>query len=394
MMNQDNNNQADPTQVNSAGLAPESMVSSNNNIQGGGLGAAQSGGGMAAMNNNMGNPQQQMQQQQQGGIDPNVLANMQQQQQQQQQALFPQAMINQGNPNFNHMAAMQQANASAPGANNAAAPAQANNNQAVNQSNLLFAHLMQNPLAVQMMAQGINPMVLLMGGGNQLVNPNPVASNNFSAPGVPQARPDDGALKNATARMRRSNKKLKVKGKPKRPLSAYNFFFREERENILTELPPGIKKKDGDDEENEDEKKAEDAKKKGDDTVKKESEEGAEGEDGKDWDQKDKTGKKIPHGKIGFESLAKEIGKRWQELEETDPERMAKYKKLADEDMARYKTAMDVWSSKDRFHDGELMAVQPMYSSVVSLKRKGDGEEEKPKKKSKKVKVDGDSVSL
>lgn len=107
----------------------------------------------------------------------------------------------------------------------------------------------------------------------------------------------------------------KHKDKPKRPLSAYNIFFKEERARILESIPTKTEKQEGDD----------------DDT--------AEG---------DKKGgrkrKKTPHGKIGFENLAKMIGQRWQEINKED--KADKYKKLAAEDMKRYKEQMEIFLTK------------------------------------------------
>ena len=56
-----------------------------------------------------------------------------------------------------------------------------------------------------------------------------------------------------------------------------------------------------------------------------------------------KKKKKVPHGKIGFENLAKIIGQRWQEL---DGERAAYYKSKAAEDMKRYKAEMEIFLTK------------------------------------------------
>ena len=98
-------------------------------------------------------------------------------------------------------------------------------------------------------------------------------------------------------------KKLKKrpKDRPKRPLSAYNIFFKEERQRILTEIP---------------------------DVDASSSPAGADGN------------KKKPHGKISFQSLAKIIGKRWQNLSK---DQINLYKKKAEEDTMRYKKEMDAY---------------------------------------------------
>mmetsp|Transcript_4077 Transcript_4077/g.5339 ORF Transcript_4077/g.5339 Transcript_4077/m.5339 type:complete len:368 (-) Transcript_4077:217-1320(-) len=112
----------------------------------------------------------------------------------------------------------------------------------------------------------------------------------------------------------------KHKDKPKRPLSAYNIFFKEERKRILESIPS--KGEEGDDASKEEE-----------------SEENVEIDE--------KTGKKkrkkTPHGKIGFENLAKIIGQRWQELKE---DKIAYYKDLAAQDMKRYKEQMEIFLTK------------------------------------------------
>lgn len=92
----------------------------------------------------------------------------------------------------------------------------------------------------------------------------------------------DLAISNTEKQMK---SRKKPKDRPKRPLSAYNIFFKEERARILDEL----------------------------------------------------SQTQMPTGKIGFQNLAKLIGKRWQEL---DSERMKTYKEKAEADMIRYKQEM------------------------------------------------------
>lgn len=90
--------------------------------------------------------------------------------------------------------------------------------------------------------------------------------------------------------------------KPKRPLSAYNIFFKEERQRILDELPTTVPAK-----------------------------------------VSTRVRKKKPHGKIGFQNLARVIGKRWQDLTEHE---MQGYKEKAKVDLERYKREMEEYVCK------------------------------------------------
>ncbi len=103
-------------------------------------------------------------------------------------------------------------------------------------------------------------------------------------------------------------RRKKDKNKPKRPLSAYNLFFKDEREKILQQIP-------------------------------KESE--IEVDEKITWPGK----KRPPHGKISFEELARTIGARWQSL---DKESKLHYKKKADEDLERYATEMKIYDKRSK----------------------------------------------
>ncbi|KAL3815497.1 hypothetical protein ACHAXA_006194 [Cyclostephanos tholiformis] len=400
--------------------------------------------------------QQQHQQQQAQGMNPQVLQMMMAQGinpmmmgQMGMNNFFPQAMMN---PSMGMMGGMGNFNAMGGGNNMNVQAAAANNQGNANvDGGDVLAQLMMNPMAMQMMSQGINPMMLLgMSGMGQgqigIGNANPYgAPNGVVGVGLPvianTAAPGDGTVASAPhlalnkgANMpgvlaredgvlkypimnskgeKKSSKKMKLKDKPKRPLSAYNFFFREERACILNSITKKTSKtigtpveiKVGDEE---DGNKEEDVKKsvgkedlKDSKAMKKEevtedddiihdavSEKKGEEDGGanvaKGYDEIGVDGKKIPHGKIGFENLAKEIGKRWQQLK---PEEIEKFKKLADEDMARYKREMETFLAKKAQSEGAVGGGDSM--PPFFLKRSGDvGDNTKQKKKKRMKKIE------
>jgi hypothetical protein len=129
----------------------------------------------------------------------------------------------------------------------------------------------------------------------------------------------------------------KPKDQPTRALSAYNIFFKEERQRILNRLPCPI------------------------------AASSAEGGDGGCTDSAHSTEaavvvaedrnqrKKNPHGKISFESLAKAIGRKWQSL---SSEEVQYYKRKSEEDKERYKQEMDAYLSKKRSAAAAASAAQ------------------------------------
>ena len=108
--------------------------------------------------------------------------------------------------------------------------------------------------------------------------------------------------------------KKKPKDKPKRPLSAYNFFFKEEREKILKVVlsdEPTDTFNEPDSEDYIDDKTLGRLRKEG--------------------------------GKVSFEEMGKLIGQRWKNLQ---PDRLTKFSELAAEDTDRYKKEMQGYNGR------------------------------------------------
>lgn len=103
-------------------------------------------------------------------------------------------------------------------------------------------------------------------------------------------------ITHAKARKSKTTRVKKPKDMPRRPLSAYNIFFREERERMLAAHKETALASRAD------------------------------------------TDDPLPEAKIGFENMAKSIGKRWRGL---GPMELERYRKLAAVDMARYRTERD-----------------------------------------------------
>jgi len=200
-------------------------------------------------------------------------------------------------------------------------------------------------LAQQLNMQGpTNDSALMMGGGG-VTGLAPSQTDAFAAQGLvgPWSERAAGLMGSmvcsnpsaATTKAKRPRRK-QPKDKPKRPLSAYNIFFREERARLM---------------------------------------------------QKGSI-KRTANGKIGFESLAKIIGGKWQDLPAKDAK---KYKEKAAEDMKRYREEMEVYKKKQKAKtsDGKGDEGDDSDGNKASDSDRDDGEEaddgeEKPSSKKQK----------
>lgn len=125
---------------------------------------------------------------------------------------------------------------------------------------------------------------------------------------------DDSPKKEKVSSAVKRPTKKKPKDKPKRPLSAYNFFFKEEREKILkvvlAEDPSKIQTNPEAD----------------------------------DYLDEAAIGRlKKEGGKVSFEEMGKIIGQRWKNI---DPDRLSTYSEMASEDTERYKTEMQAYNGR------------------------------------------------
>lgn len=268
----------------------------------------------------------------------------------------------------------------------------------------LYSQLMStgNPIALQMLSQGYNPSVVLLIMSNPNLN---LLGTGINA--VSDARAAQGHISAAAAHKssKTISKKTKRSNKPKRPLSAYNFFFREERARIIKEeLPtedekkkgveskPDVKTVEDNGGENRDrvnEKKnkeneggteaksadaggevarkdaAEDETAKdgtkgaiegvaavkreegdGDNSAKKEGSESKSDDTKSEKDGGDETKAAEVKTETKFEKLAKEIGQRWRAIDKEGDD-FKRYKRMADDDLERYKKDMDAYNTAE-----------------------------------------------
>jgi hypothetical protein len=195
----------------------------------------------------------------------------------------------------------------------------------------------------------LNPadrLALLLQQRQELQSTFPQASQNIAV--VDQSMHASAVAKASSSRILKSSLESGpydggFAPKPKRPLSAYNIFFQEERQKLLK----------GPDKEGNPDTAADDSKPAA-------IHEPTEPPSNKGGSKKRKRGK--PHHKVSFEEMAKIIGQRWKDLQESDEARKLYYQNLAQTDKERYRAELLVWK-KQR-------------SVMISQKRKSMEEEE------------------
>ena len=200
----------------------------------------------------------------------------------------------------------------------------------------------------------------LGGGGGHVTASFDAASLKFQAAMGMHAHPQHHlhgmhGMHDADAMMPKKKRKHKKKplDMPRRPLSAYNLFFSEERERILKEIDAKESGGDADEQdEDKDEKPGKGSKKKDEDDVKP-----------KALmrplipAQKKRRPHRKTHGKISFQELARMVGERWKNLSE---ERRKYYQDLAKEDMKRQKEAMEEYYAKQNEAKGSSSGVSKL----------------------------------
>jgi hypothetical protein len=159
-----------------------------------------------------------------------------------------------------------------------------------------------------------------------------VANKKRGLEEVEQIAFDGGSDLSTVYPLKKRKRFLKINKKPadmpRRPLSAYNLFFSEERERILLEIDP---------------KRAQEKQAEAAEEASGESKPKALPRPLLPSPQKKRRPHRKTHGKISFKLLAQMVGRRWKALAD---ENRKYYQELAQEDMKRQERAMEEYYDK------------------------------------------------
>lgn len=163
----------------------------------------------------------------------------------------------------------------------------------------------------------------------------PVTEANKRESGAKRSRPQKPRAKKAKKSKKRTWKK--VEGRPKRPLSAYNVFFRAERERMISTLANDNGTKQS-------------HKKRG---------------DSQSHLMTAKHVHRSSHGKIGFSNMAKTVASKWKSL---PSEQLKMYEAQAFSDKLRFNQEMRRWKLEQKLHQLEQKK-REMEDEIAKLKQ-------------------------